>query len=54
LTLLAQGMQPPMMLLEDAEDIADFLVATKRTISPNGWADELIAAAVAQQVEGLF
>ena len=32
LTLLAQGTQPPMMLLEDAEDVCDFLEATRRTV----------------------
>ena len=36
LTLLAQGTMPPMMLLEDAEDLCDFCEATGRTVSPAG------------------
>ena len=34
-----------MMLLEDAEDLCDFLQATKRTVPANRWATEVIAAA---------
>jgi hypothetical protein len=54
LTLLAQGTQPPMMMLEDAEDLCDFLEATRRTVPARRWAVEVIAAAQADQVEGLF
>jgi hypothetical protein len=54
LTLLAQGPLPPMVLLEDAEDLCDFLQATKRTIRAAKWADEVVAAVEAEQVEGLF
>jgi hypothetical protein len=54
LTLLAQGTLPPMMLLEDAEDICDFLLLTGRTVRPSRWAVEAIAAVQADAVEGLF
>jgi hypothetical protein len=54
LTLLAQGTQPPMMLLEDAEDIAEFLLATGRAVQPSRWAEEVIAAKNAEQIEALF
>jgi hypothetical protein len=43
-----------MMLLEDAEDLCDFLLSTKRTVRPSGWVAKAIAAAQADQVEGLF
>jgi hypothetical protein len=45
---------PPMMLLEDAEDLGDFLEATRRTVRASRWADEAIAAATVGQLEGLF
>ncbi len=45
---------PPMMLLEDAEDLCDFLQATKRTIRAVKWAEEVIAAAAAESAEGMF
>jgi hypothetical protein len=54
LTLLAQGTQPPMMLLEDAEDLCDFLEATRRTVPCRRWAAEAVAAANVDQIEGLF
>ena len=54
LTLLAQGPMPPIMPLEDAEDLCDFLIATKRTLRPSAWAVEAIAAKNADQIEGLF
>ena len=54
MTLLAQGTQPPMMLLEDAEDLCDFLEATSRTVPARRWASEAIAAAHAEAIEGLF
>ncbi len=54
LTLLAQGPLPPMVLLEDAEDLCDFYTATRRTIPAARWAVEAIAAAAADAVEGLF
>jgi hypothetical protein len=54
LTLLAQGPIPPMMLLEDAEDLCDFLLVTDRTVRPSRWAVEAIAAANLEQIEGLF
>jgi hypothetical protein len=43
-----------MMLLEDAEDLCDFLLATRRTVPPSRWAEEMIAAANAKQIEALF
>ena len=43
-----------MMLLEDAEDLCDFLLITGRTVRPSRWADEAIAVAQAEAVEGLF
>jgi hypothetical protein len=43
-----------MMLLEDAEDLCDFLEATKRTVRAAQWATEAIAAAQVEQMEGLF
>jgi hypothetical protein len=54
LSLLAQGTMPPMMLLEDAEDICDFLEATKRTVRAARWAEEAIAAGEVAALEGLF
>ena len=54
LTLLAQGPMPDLMLLEDAEDVCDFIIAMRRTIHPARWADEAIAAANMREVEGLF
>jgi hypothetical protein len=41
-------------LLEDAEDVAGFLLATNRTVSPWTWAEEAIAAVQRDQLEGLF
>jgi hypothetical protein len=43
-----------MMLLEDAEDLSLFLLATGRTVRPSRWAEEAIAAAAANAVESLF
>jgi hypothetical protein len=45
---------PPMLLLEDAEDLCDFLLATWRTVRPSRWAVEAIAARNADEIEGLF
>jgi hypothetical protein len=45
---------PRLMLLEDAEDVCDFVLATRRTIHPARWAEEVIAAASVREVEGLF
>jgi hypothetical protein len=42
------------MLLEDAEDVCDFLAATRRTIPAGRWATEAIAASQAAALEGLF
>ncbi len=54
LTLLAQGTMPRLILLEDAEDLCDFLSATRRTIPASRWATEVIAASQAAALEGLF
>ncbi len=43
-----------MILLEDAEDLCDFLIVTKRTMPPSRWAVEAIAAKGAAELEGLF
>jgi hypothetical protein len=43
-----------MMLLEDAEDLCDFLQATSRTIRACRWAEEVIALSQADEIEGLF
>ena len=54
LTLLAQGPMPPMMLLEDAEDLCDFLLVHRSDVPPSRWATEAIAAKSAADLEGLF
>ena len=54
LTLLAQGTHPPMMLLEDAEDLCDFLQATGRTIRAAKWASEVIAADADERTRRVF
>jgi hypothetical protein len=54
LTLLAQGTAPDVVLLEDVHDLTDFLEATHRTVPRAMWADESIAAQLANEVEGLF
>ena len=45
---------PPLVLLEDMNDLCDFLEATERTIPRRLWAAEAIAAAEAKALEGLF
>jgi hypothetical protein len=52
--LLAQGTIPPLILLEDAEDLCYFLQFTKRTVRASWWAEEAVAAAATEQIEGLF
>jgi hypothetical protein len=42
------------ILLEDANDLCDFLEACGRTVPRSKWADEAIAAATAGAMEGLF
>lgn len=39
--LLANGLNPEGMLLEDAADVAAVLVATGRAIAPGRWVDVL-------------
>lgn len=45
---------PDYLLLEDANDLADFLEATRRTVPRARWADEAISAAIEAQMEGMF
>jgi hypothetical protein len=45
---------PPLVLLEDANDLVDFLEAAGRTIPRTKWADESIAAAQRANLEGMF
>ena len=45
---------PPMLLLEDAEDLCGFAIVTRRTIPPSRWIAEAIAEAEAERIEGLF
>jgi hypothetical protein len=54
LTLLALGSLPPLILLEDAEDLCAYQVALERTVPPWRWVDELIAKAQNAAIEGLF
>jgi len=54
LTLLAQGQMPEMVLLEDANDLCDFLESTGRTVRRTAWAEESIAAVREQMIEGYF
>ena len=41
-----------MMLLEDAEDVCEFLLATRRTVLPSRWAAEAIAESRPTQSKG--
>ena len=43
-----------MMLLEDAEDVCDFLEVTRRTVRAGRWALEAIASSQVEAMEGLF
>lgn len=43
-----------MILLEDANDLVDFLEATGRTIPREKWAVESMAAAQSEAMEGLI
>jgi hypothetical protein len=45
---------PPMVLLEDAEDLCDFFQVTGRTIRASRWASEVIDLMAAESAEGLF
>jgi hypothetical protein len=51
---MAQGGLPPWVLLEDAQDLVDFLEATERTIPRTRWAVESIAAAMRVAHEAMF
>jgi hypothetical protein len=51
---MAQGSLPPLILLEDANDLLDFFEVTGRTISRTKWAVESIAAKQRKSLEGLF
>jgi len=54
LTLLAQGAMPDLVLLEDANDLADFLEVTGRTIPRVRWAEECLAALSDDQLNSVF
>jgi hypothetical protein len=47
LTVLAHAALPPLILLEDATDLADFFEFTKRTVPRSKWAIESRLAAAA-------
>jgi hypothetical protein len=51
---MAQGGLPQWILLEDANDLADFLEATWRTVPRGKWAVESIQAAAAAANEAVF
>jgi hypothetical protein len=51
--LLAATALPPIILLEDANDLSDFLEFTGKTIPRRMWASEAIAAAEAAAAEAL-
>ena len=51
---MAQGGLPRWILLEDANDLVDFLEATERAVPRRKWALESIAAAQRANLEGLF
>jgi hypothetical protein len=51
---MAQGSLPPLVLLEDANDLVDFLEATARTIPRTKWAAESIAAVQRANLEAMF
>jgi hypothetical protein len=42
------------VLLEDANDLVDFLEYSQRTIPRTKWAEESIAAVQMEEIEGLF
>jgi hypothetical protein len=48
------GPLPPLVLLEDANDLADFLEFTRRTIPRAKWAEESIIAAREARIEGMI
>lgn len=43
-----------MMLLEDANDLCDFLEATRQTLPREKWAAESIRLAEIERLEGVF
>jgi hypothetical protein len=51
---MMSGTLPDFVLLEDANDLADFYEATRRTIARGKWAEESIAAGRRKQMESLF
>jgi hypothetical protein len=54
LTLLAQGTIPDLVLLEDANDLADFLVATGRTLPRARWCEGFVETYNEQFAESFF
>jgi hypothetical protein len=53
LSLLAAGPLPPVLLLEDACDLVNFLEAAGRTVPRGRWAEEAVAAAAAAAAEAM-
>ena len=51
---MANGPFPPLILLEDANDLLDFFETTGRTIPRSRWAVESIAAVQRAQNEASF
>lgn len=54
MTLLANAPLPPLILLEDANDLLDYYEITGRTIPRTKWAVESIAALERRSNESLF
>ena len=53
LTLLAQGTLPDAVLLENAEDLAKWMVALGHPVPPS-WAEEVLAEIARSTMEGFF
>jgi hypothetical protein len=51
---MAQGGLPPFVLLEDANDLVDFLEVTGRTVPRTRWTVEAIRAAAIAANEAIF
>jgi hypothetical protein len=54
LTLLAQGTLPDFLLVEDANDLIDFLEYSRRTIPRTRWATESVNALNRMAIESVF
>jgi hypothetical protein len=51
---MSNGSLPPLLLLEDANDLVDFLEYSGRTIPRTKWAAESIAAVQRKALEAMF